>query len=87
MKVSALFQVAANSLIVLCQRIGQDLTASFVLPQLKDLFDELAFSQRSVSAPNSIGRNLKLARSKLDEDACIENRIDLVYVHESSKSL
>ncbi|XP_039146679.1 protein GFS12 isoform X4 [Dioscorea cayenensis subsp. rotundata] len=71
-------KVAANSLIVLCQRIGQDLTASFVLPQLKDLFDELAFSQRSVSAPNSIGRNLKLARSKLDEDACIENRIDLV---------
>ncbi|KAJ0976456.1 hypothetical protein J5N97_018421 [Dioscorea zingiberensis] len=71
-------QVAANSLIILCQRIGQDLTTSFVLPQLKNLFDELAFSQRSVSRPNSVGRNLKLARSKVDEDAHIENRIDLV---------
>ncbi|KAE9455044.1 hypothetical protein C3L33_13054, partial [Rhododendron williamsianum] len=42
-----IFEVAATSLIAICERIGPDLTALHVLPKLKELFDELAFSQET----------------------------------------
>ncbi|KAG5237167.1 inactive serine/threonine-protein kinase lvsG [Salix suchowensis] len=71
-------QVAANALIAACQRIGPDLTALHVLPQLKELFDELAFSQEAPAGSGSFGRNLKISRSKVDGEAQIGSRMDLV---------
>ncbi|KAK9287648.1 hypothetical protein L1049_016085 [Liquidambar formosana] len=70
-------QVAATTLISVCERIGPDLTALHVLPQLKELFDELAFSQETANGSGSLGRNLKISKPKVDE-AQIESRMDLV---------
>lgn len=74
------FQVAANYLIALCQRIGPDLTAFHVLPKLKELFDELAFSQETANGSGSLGRALKFSKSKVDEEAQMGSRMDLVWV-------
>ncbi|XP_043709208.1 protein GFS12 isoform X5 [Telopea speciosissima] len=71
-------QVAATALVAVCQRIGPDLTALHVLPQLKELFDELAFSQERAYGSSSVGRSLKVSRPKQNEDAQIESRMDLV---------
>ncbi|KAK1291765.1 hypothetical protein QJS10_CPB17g00930 [Acorus calamus] len=72
-------QVAATTLVTVCQRIGPDFTASHVLPQLRELFDELAFSQEETLKPGSLGRNLKVSRVKFDEaESHIESRMDLV---------
>lgn len=65
------FQVAGTSLINLCDRIGPDLTALHVLPKLKELFDELAFSQESADCLASKGR-------KNIGETQFESRIDLV---------
>ncbi|KAF3777824.1 GFS12 protein [Nymphaea thermarum] len=46
-------QVAGTTLLSICQKIGPDLTASHVLAQLRDLFDELAFSQETTYALGS----------------------------------
>ncbi|KAF9619917.1 hypothetical protein IFM89_010228, partial [Coptis chinensis] len=70
-------QVAATTLIELCHRIGPDLTTLHVLPQLKELFDELAFSKETTNRSNPFGRNLKFAKSKLDT-VQVESRMDLV---------
>ncbi|RVW55965.1 Protein GFS12 [Vitis vinifera] len=70
--------VAANYLIALCQRIGPDLTAFHVLPKLKELFDELAFSQETANGSGSLGRALKFSKSKVDEEAQMGSRMDLV---------
>ncbi|KAL7197331.1 hypothetical protein ACSBR2_019971 [Camellia fascicularis] len=51
--------VAATSLIAICERIGPDLTALHVLPKLKELFDELAFSQETSITSGSLERSLK----------------------------
>lgn len=48
------------------------------MPQLKELFDELAFSQDTTTDYGLFGRNLKVSRSKMDEVAQIESRMDLV---------
>jgi len=71
-------QIAATMLIYVCQRIGPDFTVSHVMPQLKELFEELAFSQEAAYGPSSSGRNLKVSRSKSDEDVQIESRLDLL---------
>ena len=71
-------QVAATTLISICQRIGPDCTVLHVMPQLKELFDELAFSQDITTDNGSFGRNLKVSRSKMDELAPFESRMDLV---------
>ncbi|XP_058076652.1 protein GFS12 isoform X3 [Magnolia sinica] len=71
-------QVAATTLIAVCQRIGPDFSALHVLPQLKELFGELAFSQEITTGAGSSGRSLKFSRSKIDEEALIGNRMDLV---------
>ncbi|PSR97851.1 hypothetical protein CEY00_Acc24500 [Actinidia chinensis var. chinensis] len=67
-------QVAVTSLIAICERIGPDLTALHVLPKLKELFDELAFSQETSFASGSLERSLKVTKPKLD----MESRMDLV---------
>lgn len=73
-------QVAASTLMAVCQRIGPDLTALHVLPQLKELFDELAFSQETASGSSSFCRSLNISKSKVDGEAQIESRMDLVWV-------
>ncbi|KAJ4823608.1 hypothetical protein Tsubulata_026487 [Turnera subulata] len=52
----SVLQVAASTLMGVCELIGPDLTASHVLPQLKEFFDELAFSQETVNDSGSFGR-------------------------------
>lgn len=58
-----------------CQRIGPDMTALHVLPQLKELFDELAFSPETANASTSPGRKSKIL--KLKDGVVIESRMDL----------
>ncbi|XP_020277297.1 protein GFS12 isoform X2 [Asparagus officinalis] len=74
----AVTQIAATSLVAVCQKIGQDLTISHVMPQLKDLFEELAFSPDAAYGPSSSRRNLKVSKAKSDEAVQIESRLDLV---------
>lgn len=71
-------QAAAATLITVCQQIGPDLTALHVVPQLKELFDELAFSQESSSVPASLGKSYKISKDRSDKEAQIESRMDLV---------
>jgi WD repeat-containing protein 81 len=71
-------QVAATTLMAVCQQIGPDLTALHVLPQLKELFDELAFSQEIAEGSASPVRSLKVSKPKIDGEVQIESRIDLV---------
>nr|XP_004298261.2 PREDICTED: probable inactive serine/threonine-protein kinase lvsG isoform X1 [Fragaria vesca subsp. vesca] len=68
-------QVAATTLMAVCQRIGPDMTALHVLPQLKELFDELAFSPETANASTSPGRKSKIL--KLKDGVVIESRMDL----------
>ncbi|KAM1086438.1 protein GFS12 [Malus sylvestris] len=70
-------QVAATTLMAVCERIGPDLTALHVLPQLKELFDELAFSPRKANASTSFGRRLKSSKPIIDGGGLIESRMDL----------
>lgn len=71
-------QVAATTLIAVCQKIGPDSSVLHVMPQLKELFDELAFSRDATTGSDSFGRNVKVSGSKMDEDTQIESRLDLV---------
>ncbi|XP_057424012.1 protein GFS12 isoform X2 [Lotus japonicus] len=74
----AVLQVAATTLFGICQRIGADLTALHILPKLKELFDELAFSQEISKGSTTVGRNLKVTKLKFGGDLQIESRMDLV---------
>ncbi|RZC89224.1 hypothetical protein C5167_030919 [Papaver somniferum] len=76
--VEELVRIAATTLIDICQRIGTELTTSHILPQLKELFDELAFSQGTVVGSSSQFRTLKVSKSKLDENVQMQSRMDLV---------
>ncbi|KAG4129239.1 hypothetical protein ERO13_D09G066800v2 [Gossypium hirsutum] len=71
-------QVAATTLMAICQRIGPELTALHVLPQLKVLFDELAFSQEISNGSGSLGKSLKVSKSKVNGEFQLESRMDLV---------
>lgn len=71
-------QVAATSLFAICQRIGQDLTVVHILPKLKELFDELAFSQEVAKGSATVGRSLKVTKLTIGAELQIENRMDLV---------
>lgn len=75
----SVLQVAATSLIAICERIGPDLTALHILPKLKELFDELAFSQETRIDSGSLERSLKVTKPKSNEDQ-IESRMDLVFL-------
>ncbi|KAE9611270.1 putative protein kinase CMGC-CDKL-Cr family transcription factor WD40-like family [Lupinus albus] len=76
----AVLQVAATTLFGICQRIGADLTALHILPKLKELFDDLAFSQEVSKGSTTVGRNLKAAKLKIGGDLQIESYMDLVLV-------
>ncbi|KAG8052181.1 hypothetical protein GUJ93_ZPchr0001g32082 [Zizania palustris] len=69
-------QVAASALVVLCQRIGQENTAIYVLPYLKELFAELAFFHESsgLSVPT---KGIKCFDG--NEPIKMESRFDLVF--------
>jgi WD repeat-containing protein 81 len=58
--------------------MGADLTALHILPKLKELFDELAFSQEISKGPATVSRNLKDTKLKTGGDFQIESRMDLV---------
>ena len=60
-----------------CQRIGSDLTALHVLPQLKELFDEIAFSKEVIGG-SPLNRSVKVSKAKIDGEVQIESRMDLV---------
>ncbi|KAB8081228.1 hypothetical protein EE612_002250 [Oryza sativa] len=72
-------QVAASALVDLCQQIGPENTATYVLPHLKELFAELAFSHESsgLSVPT---KGLKFFDGNKTEPAKMESRIDLVFL-------
>lgn len=61
-----------------CQRIGPELTALHVLPQLKELFDELAFSQETAFTSSASGSSSKVSKLKNDGEVPIESRMELV---------
>ncbi|VFQ76966.1 unnamed protein product [Cuscuta campestris] len=52
-------EVTSRSLIAVCQQIGPDLTALHVLPTLKVLFDDIAFSEEKINNFESDGGKLK----------------------------
>ncbi|KAL5700390.1 hypothetical protein ACHQM5_025837 [Ranunculus cassubicifolius] len=72
-----LVQVAATTLIEVCHRIGPESTILHVLPQTKELFDELAFSKESTSWSRSSDRTSKGAKSKSDSVQA-KSRMDVV---------
>uniref|UniRef100_A0A0E0JHV8 Protein kinase domain-containing protein n=1 Tax=Oryza punctata TaxID=4537 RepID=A0A0E0JHV8_ORYPU len=77
--IKVLTQVAASALVDLCQQIGPENTATYVLPHLKELFAELAFSHESsgLSVPT---KGLKFFDGNKTEPAKMESRIDLVFL-------
>jgi WD repeat-containing protein 81 len=62
----------------ICQRIGQEMTALHVLPQLKELFDEFAFSEKSTDASDSLSWKIRTAEQKFHPESPIKSRMDLV---------
>ncbi|KAK6939005.1 hypothetical protein RJ641_032513, partial [Dillenia turbinata] len=71
-------RVAAASLISVCQWVGADSTALHVLPQLKE-----AQCKREIEIVNGsgpLGRRLRVAKQKVNEEAQIETHMDLVFV-------
>jgi WD repeat-containing protein 81 len=80
MLLSPIFQFAATSLMSICQRIGQEMTALHVLPQLKELFDEFAFSEKSTDASDSLSWKIRTAEQKFHPESPIKSRMDLVCV-------
>ncbi|KAM7279370.1 hypothetical protein ACFE04_006504 [Oxalis oulophora] len=70
-------QAAASTLMVICQHIGPDLTVLHVLPQLNELFGELAFSQETANVSGSLGESVKASKPKVDGELQIECRMDL----------
>lgn len=54
------------------------MTALHILPKLKELFDELAFSQEVSKGSTTVGRNLKTTKLKIGGDLQIESRMDLM---------
>ncbi|XP_051129702.1 protein GFS12 isoform X2 [Andrographis paniculata] len=71
-----LLQKAAKSLVRVCQQIGPDSTVFYVLPKLKELFDEIAFSQKNSDSVDLVGGLLKTKLNAVEEDSIV-NRMDL----------
>uniref|UniRef100_A0A0D9V0C3 BEACH domain-containing protein n=1 Tax=Leersia perrieri TaxID=77586 RepID=A0A0D9V0C3_9ORYZ len=74
-----LLQVAASALVDLCKRVGPENTAIYVLPHLKELFAELAFSHES-SGPTVPSKGLKFFDGNGTEPTKMESRIDLMFL-------
>ncbi|OIS96433.1 PREDICTED: protein GFS12 isoform X2 [Nicotiana attenuata] len=68
---------AARNLLALCRQIGSDLTALHVLPKLRKLFDELAFSQEK-AGHSSIQGGIRGPTTKGEDENKITSRLDLV---------
>lgn len=49
-----------------------------ILPKLKEVFDELAFSKEVAKTSAIAGRSLKIAKLKIVGELQIESRTDLV---------
>lgn len=75
-----MFQYAATSLMSICQRIGQELTALHVLPQLKELFHELAFSEKSTDESDALNCKNRTREPIFHPESPIKSRMDLVCV-------
>eukprot|EP01018_Ginkgo_biloba_P009374 Gb_38045 [translate_table: standard] len=84
-----LLQSATNALLAICQYIGPDSAAVHVLPQLRQVLDELAFSQEVDSILGDPGqhefssRTLGLHRdrhSESNEESRADCRMDLVFM-------
>ncbi|ESQ41855.1 hypothetical protein EUTSA_v10012423mg [Eutrema salsugineum] len=71
-------QFAATSLMLICQRIGQELTALHVLPQLKELFDEFAFSEKSTDSSDSLNWKIRTTEQNFHPESPIKSHMDLV---------
>ncbi|CAN8244047.1 unnamed protein product [Cochlearia groenlandica] len=71
-------QFAATSLMSICQRIGQELTAKHVLPQLKELFNEFAFSEKSTDPSDSLNSKIRTTEHNLNPESPIKSHMDLV---------
>ncbi|GER36996.1 protein serine/threonine kinase [Striga asiatica] len=71
-------QNAAKGLIRVCQQIGPDSTALHVLPKLKELFYELAFTQKENSQSVYLIGSVVEPRANVREEDCCESRMDLV---------
>lgn len=67
-------QVTASKLVAACEQIGPEFTELHVLPKLKELFDELAFSRESTSISGISGGTIWGPRTTIDEQDCIGNR-------------
>lgn len=83
-----LVQHTVKALLAICQHIGPDHTAVHVLPQLKPLLDELAFSQEVNSLLGDTSNHDNSSRtpglhisgnSEVDEETHADSRIDVVF--------
>lgn len=83
-----LLQHTVKALLAICQHIGPDHTAVHVLPQLKPLLDELAFSQEVNSLLGDTSNHDNSSRtpglhisgnSEMDEETHADSRIDVVF--------
>lgn len=74
----SVIQAVASALITISQRIGSESTASYILPQLKLIFDELAFSQPTTSLSGSSGKISKISASKSEEKFEIRSRMEVM---------
>ncbi|XP_078435452.1 protein serine/threonine kinase isoform X2 [Wolffia australiana] len=74
----SVFQVVATALVSVCQRVGPESTASYILPQLKRLFDELAVSQECMDTRSS--RKISASSMRLQRENRIDTRVDIVSV-------
>ncbi|XP_057859002.2 protein GFS12 isoform X1 [Cryptomeria japonica] len=84
-----LVQPAAKALLAICQHIGPDSTAAFMLPKIKPVLDELAFSQEVDSVEEEMGNRDSSSRmqrintsghSEVNEEAFANNKMDLVFL-------
>ncbi|KAG0487736.1 hypothetical protein HPP92_009831 [Vanilla planifolia] len=73
-------KATASALIGVCWRLGPEQTASYIIPQLKKIFEELAFSQPTASAVGSSGRSSETSRTTSEENFQNGNRMDIVFI-------
>ncbi|CAI9090600.1 OLC1v1025407C1 [Oldenlandia corymbosa var. corymbosa] len=84
----SVLQAAATKLIVACEQIGPEFTELHVLPKLKVLFDELAFSQENSTVLGRLGGASIGSTRKMNEEDCYANQLDLVlFLYPSFASL
>lgn len=73
-------QLAAQKLIAACKQIGPELTELHVLPKLKILFGELAFSQENTPVSSRMAGSIKGPTIRAVEDNLLGRRMELLFV-------